>query len=324
MRLPAGVALALLIIATLAGAAPARAQQAPRIASVTMAPATATVGDRIALEIAVEHARGVTLEGPAFGASFGDFDLIAVARPKTERAGDGERTLLRYTLTAFVTGTAALPPLAIAWHDANGATGRIETPARSITVRSVLQPGDGDLRPLKPQLALGEDARSPALPALYVAVFAALTALGYVMLRRIIAIQPPERATAPPAPGPREAARASLDALAARGFDAAAADAWYETIAGTLRRYLSDRFDFPAYAMTRTELQREMVRAGVGRWPARLAANVLEQCDAVQFAGYRPPSERADADLTAAYEIIELSAAAEGGAAAAEPAGGEV
>jgi hypothetical protein len=34
---------------------------------------------------------------------------------------------------------------------------------------------------------------------------------------------------------------------------------------------------------------------------------LLEQCDAVLYAGYRPALERADADLTAAYEIVEMS-----------------
>jgi len=302
---------------TVALVATASAQQAARVASVTLTPATATVGDRLALEITVEHARGVTIEGPGFGSSFGAFELVAVDKPATERAGDGERTTLRYTLTSFATGAATLPPLSIAWRDAEGATGTIDMPPRSVDVRSVITPGDEGMRPLKPQLEITDDAPSPAVPALYVAIFAALTALGYVMLRRIVAIAPPPPASPPAPPGPREAARAALDALAARGFDPSAADAWYETLAGTVRRFLSDCFDFPAYAMTRTELQRGMVRAGVDRWPARLAANLLEQCDAVQFAGFVPPAERADADLTAAYEIIELSAQQRGAEAPA-------
>jgi hypothetical protein len=61
--------------------------------------------------------------------------------------------------------------------------------------------------------------------------------------------------------------------------------------------------------MTRTELQREMSRAGIDRWPARVTANLLEQCDAVQFAGFVPPPERREADLTAAYEIVEITSA---------------
>jgi hypothetical protein len=60
--------------------------------------------------------------------------------------------------------------------------------------------------------------------------------------------------------------------------------------------------------MTRRELERGMTRAGVDRWPARLMANLLEQCDAVQFGGFAPAPARIDADLTAAYEVIQLTA----------------
>jgi hypothetical protein len=34
---------------------------------------------------------------------------------------------------------------------------------------------------------------------------------------------------------------------------------------------------------------------------------LLEQCDAVVFAGYRPALERAELDLTAAFEVVEMS-----------------
>jgi hypothetical protein len=82
----------------------------------------------------------------------------------------------------------------------------------------------------------------------------------------------------------------------------------YAAIAAITRAYLTGRYDFPAFAMTRRELQRGMTRAGVDRWPARLVANLLEQCDAVQFGGFVPAPTRVDADLTAAYEIVQLTA----------------
>jgi hypothetical protein len=50
-----------------------------------------------------------------------------------------------------------------------------------------------------------------------------------------------------------------------------------------------------------------MVRRGMDRWQARVVGGLLDQCDAVVYAHYRPAVERADADLTAAYEIIEMT-----------------
>jgi hypothetical protein len=132
-----------------------------------------------------------------------------------------------------------------------------------------------------------------------------LTALGYALVARAHAISPPPLPAAPPAVFESPHARA-LAALAALAVDGELAPT-YAAIAAVTRRYLSERFGFPAYAMTRRELEREMTARGIDRWPARVAANLLEQCDAVQFAGFRPAPERVQADLTAAREVVRLT-----------------
>lgn len=285
----------------------AHAQQAPTIAAVRITPDRATVGDRLELIIEVDHDGAFTVEGPGFGGNFGKLELIAIADPRTESRDGVSRTTLGYTLAAFVTGAVELPPLPIRWRGAAG-EGAISTPAQRITIESVLTPGDDELRPLKPQLDIADPAPPPVVPIVYVAVFAVLTALGYVLVSRAIGARPAGAAAASEiALTPAEAARASLDALAASDTARHDLPRYYATIAATVRRYLSERYGFPAYAMTRTELQRHMTREELGRWPARLTANLLEQCDAVQFAGFAPAPARAEADLTAAYEIIELT-----------------
>ena len=305
-----GPALALLSIAALSVLTrpDAHAQQAPTISATTLTPRIATVGDRLALTIEVEHDASFTVEGPGFGDDFGRFELIEVAEPRTNGDGDAKRTTLGYTLAAFVIGSVDLPPLPVRWRGAAG-EGTLMTEAQTVIIESVLVPGDNDLRPLKPQFDIADDAPSPLVPGLYVALFAALTALGYMLVSRAIGARPIS------APGaaweipltPAQRARAALDALAAVGAGDRDLAQYYAGIAATVRRYLSERYGFAAYAMTRTELQRHMTREELGRWPARLVANVLEQCDAVQFAGFAPAPERAEADLTAAYEIIELT-----------------
>ena len=82
---------------------------------------------------------------------------------------------------------------------------------------------------------------------------------------------------------------------------------YYSSIGVTVRRYLTERYGFPAFALTTRELETEMLRRGLDRWQVRVASGLLEQCDAVVYANYRPAAERADADLTAAYEIVEMS-----------------
>lgn len=277
--------------------------------TISLAPSTATVGDRLTLTITVDHDDNIDITGPGFGSDFGGLELIEAAPLAHEQIAAGRaRTRLAYTLAAFTSGSYTIPPLALTY-TMDGPVSTIETDPSSVTITSVLAPGDTTLRPLKPQLDLDSGAPAPLSPALFVAAFAALTAFGYVLHRRAVATEP-YRAITPAVPepsSPQTSARQSLDSLAAISGDP---DQYYARIAVAVRRYLSDRFDFPAYALTRRELDQRMAAAGVERWPARLTANLLTQCDAVQFAAFRPARERREADLTAAYEIIALTAAA--------------
>jgi hypothetical protein len=282
----------------------------PTIVSITAAPARATVGDQITLTIVVDHETATTVESAGFGADVGPFEIAAVAPPRTEPQNDASRTTIAYTLAAFRTGTLTIPPQAITYRGASG-SGTLTTDATTITIASVLAPGDTELRPLKAQIDLGDPAPSPVIPALFVAVFAALTAFGYVLARKAVATRPlpapAARVAAAPPPAAYEIARDSLDAIATGDLGATDTAEYYARIAATIRTYLSARFDFPAYAMTRRELERSATSSGIDRWPARVIGNLLEQCDAVEFATFRPAPERRAADLTAAYEIIELT-----------------
>ena len=175
-----------------------------------------------------------------------------------------------------------------------------------------MAPGDDSLRPLKPQLDLAQPAPPPYVPATFVLMLAGLTAFGYWLIRRTIAVQPePLRPVPVPAPPPTAAdiAREQLDAVAASGLAQSDPAEYYTRIAAITRSYLSERFGFAAYAMTRREMEREMRRTGIDRWPARVTANLLEQCDAVEFALFEPATERRAHDLSAAYEIVDLTRA---------------
>lgn len=303
-----GVAV-MALVAALAFETTAGRAAAPTIASATIAPSTATVGDRLMLTISVDHDTGVTVDGPGFGADVAGLEVVAVAVPRTEARGDARRTVLAYTLTSFRTGDVTIPPQPIAYRGTEG-DGTVSTDALMVSIRSVLAPGETDLAPLKPQLDLNEGAPPPFVPALFVGAFAALTAFGYALHRRASAIKPSVTVVvaAPRRRPPHERAIADLDAIAAAGLaDGDDPGEYYARIAAVVRAYLSERYTVPAYAMTRTEIERAMTGAGIERWPARLSANLLEQCDAAEFAGFRPAADRRAADLGSAYEIIAIT-----------------
>jgi hypothetical protein len=145
------------------------------------------------------------------------------------------------------------------------------------------------------------------VPVLFGASFIVLTLFGYWLIRRAIDARPAEPAPFEPALTPADRARQALDALVASGAGERDVRAHYARLAEIVRAYLSERFGFAGYAMTRREMERGMARAGIDRFAGRVTANLLEQCDAVQFAGFRPPPERIDADITAAYEIVQMT-----------------
>lgn len=281
------------------------AQEAPAIRDARIDPSTATVGDRLTLTVEIAHPPGVTWTPPGFGAGFGGLELLE--SPPPVPIEDGEASRFTYILAAFRTGTFTVPPLPFGFIGPGAASGTVPTPPLTVTIESVLAPDDTSLRPLKPQLDIATSAPPAIVPALFVAGFLALTAYGYILLARMRRLQARQLIVpAEPAKSPHERARTALDALS-DGAASGDVRSYYEQIAVTIRWYLSERFGFPAYAMTRTELEPAMTAAGADRWPAHLTANLLEQADAVQFAGFEPPPERREADLTTAYEIIGLT-----------------
>ena len=154
-------------------------------------------------------------------------------------------------------------------------------------------------------MQLADAAPPPLVPALFVGVFAALTALGYVLYFRTVAMAPPAAGVAR-TPPPEERARAALAAAAPLAdIDVRA---YYGCIAAAIRSYLSERYAVSPAGMVRNDVEKAMVEAGIVTRAAELAAQLLERCDGVQFAGGVPDPGRRAADLAAAQEIIDLTA----------------
>ncbi len=305
--------VALLLAAFSVFAPPARAvlAAAPVITGVRVeGPNRPTVGDHLRLIISLEAESGTTVT-LAPGTLQNELMLLKTPEVKTKDKGGG---LVEVTLTAevapFFVGDLSLKPLRLRYAIPGGASGEIETPSVRIFVAGTVPEGSS----LEP-LPLKAQAGFPAVgtPAVYFVALAVLAAalcltLGLLFWRGhtrsgVAALEPePEEI----ALGPEDSARRDLD-RAAGDLAGGNLPAYYAILAATVRGYLTDRFGFPAFALTTAELQTQMVTRGMDRWQARLVSGLLDQCDSVVFARYRPAPDRADADLTAAYEIVEMS-----------------
>lgn len=171
-----------------------------------------------------------------------------------------------------------------------------------------LPPPQGD-ELLDPNPPLEASAAAPTWiwGALLMAGFVGLSVVT-VALARLPVLQRPAPLTEPREEKPEVIARRALDAIAQGGLPTAGEmKEYYRRIAGCLREYLARRFDVPAAPMTPKELESRLEDLGVECATARLAVNLLEQCDAAQFGEFAPAPERAEAALASAYEIIALT-----------------
>ncbi len=280
------------------------------------APSDMTVGDRFHYLITLEAETGteITL---APGALPAELSLVAVPEVSSQPAGNGRSVIsIELEVAVFAPGQIEIPPLRLSFTEPAGNSGELLTPESSIEVASVL-PSSGQIAPrdLKPQATLGSS--NPLAPLLLISFAVVLVAVaGLAILRRVLKSRSrnQESLAGPLSPideveklEPEDQARAILDRA---GQDFLADHdhvVYYAAIALVIRNYLTQRYGFSAFALTTGELDREMQRRGIDRWQTRLVNGLLSQCDAAVYARYAPAPERADADLTSAYEIVEMS-----------------
>ncbi|MGE3961033.1 MAG: hypothetical protein AB7F65_05065 [Dehalococcoidia bacterium] len=304
------------------------AQEAPAGVSVAVAfsATNATIGDRAALVVRVEHPEDLLVTVPLPEVSeaevLNDGEVVLTALPDGRQVTE---TTFLYQL--FDLGPIESGPVAVRWIREDGTSGAFEAPGAQVTVVSVRAPGDEALRPLKPQLSI--DGAPPAwlIPGAVAAGVLVILALAVLAIRRFR--RPEVEVEAGPADAPERSARERLAALqGARLPDEAEFQRFYGTIAVVVREYLAARFGFHATALTSRELEARMTAHGVDRWQARLVSGLLDRCDRAVYARQYPDPASADHDLTVAFEIVELSrprdgADAEGGAEAGGDGAGQ-
>lgn len=286
-------------------------------------PPVVTVGDRVGYTIVVEVDEGTPIALAAAGLPP---EIALVDTPVTTRtllSNGREQVAIAFQLAPFTGEDVFLPPLTLRYSNPDGTVGFVETASSVIEVTSVL-PSAGSVTPrdLKPQAEVGAAPPAWPLPVLGALIAVLVLLLLTALVRRRFVRYRVTRALrrVPVFVGPEDVARNALDAAAAAFSTAGDLVAYYTAIGNAVRNYLTQRYGFPAFALTTRELEAEMRRLGHDRWQVRVAGGLLAQCDAVVYARYRPAPERADADLTAGYEIVEMSRPEERAAAQEEVA----
>lgn len=292
-----GVALVALLVA-LGAALPAAADDRD---TAGLGTPLLRIGERTTLTIEVYTGPGSTVEVDPAAPSWSGVEVVRIASQVAAAAGGEQVHRLEIVVAPFEPGDREVVPVV------NVVTGaEVENralPMVPLRVEPSLAPNaELELSELPAPAAI-PGAESPFLrPAIGAGIVAGVLVLGalaYLVVRRLARAKPALPPEAEPVPIP------SLDG-AARLIESDPVGA-YRTLAATVRNFIANRYGLPAQALTTGEIQRRMEAQGVDRWQARLVGGLLEECDSVVYAGYRPASERRAHDLTMAREIVEAS-----------------
>jgi len=285
------------------------APTAPVRVALRAEPTRVTVGDPVEVSVEISYPDGCEVGAPAPGREWGPLGVTAVRRGEPRRAADGRWTRTdRLQVAAFKPGPLEAPPLTLPFRSADGSVGEVSTPALRLTVESVLAPDE------KPEIS---DLKGPAsLPAprwpwiagAAAAVVAGAALAWYLALRRRRRLAALLGAPAGPPLPAREWALRELDRLAAAGLLASGRWLDYHVIlTEVVKEYLTRRFDIPTLERTTSEVLAAARGGRLGGGPVADLRSVLEPCDLVKFARYRPPRAEAEALLARARAFVEAT-----------------
>ena len=291
--------LALVVPLVASAAPPARADDGDL---VSLALSKAEIGQQVALRLELVTTKDATVEVDPAAPEWGGVAVVQVRSHDRRAEGDAVRHVIVVTVAPFGRGALLFQPVVNVVTGVDSVQRRL-TEQRLDVVETLPADAPLELSPLPPPAGIA-GAESPFLkPAIALGVLAAvllLAGLTYLAVRWI--------ARRPRKPAPAAAPRPRPDLAGAGAVLESDPVSAYRTLSAAVRRHLADTYGFPAVALTARELERRMEAEGVDRWQARLVGGLLENCDAVVYAGYRPATERRQADLTMALEIVEAGA----------------
>jgi len=271
---------------------------------VQLSTGTARLGDLIAMDIQVHHPLFLQIDPPDWPKALATFEVHdSTAFPIQTNATEAI-THFQAQLQNFSTGPQLLPGLDISYKDLMGHTHTLKTSTLTVVIQDV--PADpksnGDIRGIRG--VVGPIGWSPWWWLLVVILLSALGVLFWRTRQRVIQGPPPP----PPEPADIKALR-RLDELSATGWlEAGKIKEFYSGLSDIVRTYLEEAFQAQALERTTAEIMRQMrKKSEVTSAALNELQTLLESCDLVKFAKFRPDAEEALKDHASAERFVEAT-----------------
>ncbi|MFC1662203.1 BatD family protein [Gemmatimonadota bacterium] len=291
-----------LLVSLLLGSAPLGAQ-APRL-QAQIDTTVVTVGDRITLEIAVDHAFDARVVWPD-SLRLEPFEVLEASASPPASQGDAVRSTLTLTLAAFELGDLEIPSFEVEVLDPEGGSTILNTNPFGVRVSSVGLDEGGDIRDLKGPLRIPRGLAQILVTVLAVLLGAGLGWAIYRRTRRRDEGSPEPIPAHPPRP-PHEVALEALARLEGSPLlERGEVKEYHIQASEILRVYVEGRFQVPALEMTTVDITAGLRRASVEPSVLEGFGRFLHQSDMVKFAKHRPSTDGSRAILELGKWLVE-------------------
>ncbi|MFH1686778.1 MAG: BatD family protein [bacterium] len=264
------------------------------------------IGDQITYTFTVTYDSTYELIPPPLGANLGGFDVKDYQTDLVTRLPDGRRqSASRFVLSTFTTGDYVIPPMPAVFNLPDGTRKAVLSEPVAIKVNSLLDEG-ADSLDIKPQKPVYEFQRDYTKYYTWGGIALGLLLLGAYLWWRHRRRRGGQAEPVDLRP-PWEIAFEQLaflkekPLLSERRFKE-----YYLELTDIVRSFLGRMYEVDTMEMTTDEF---IVRFSEIRLPGSLFARCREffpHADLVKFAKYQPESGRAEADIEAAHNMVEL------------------
>lgn len=267
-----------------------------------------TIGDRITYTLIIKHDKNLKIEQPGPAANLGMFEIKDYEfHEPTEQDGIIVEQY-DYTISVYDTGKFVIPPFPIAFStsDTSHDYQIIKSEPIDITVKSLLQAEDTDIKDIKPPLLIPANYLRLILIGGGVLLLIAVTIFAIYYYRKRKKGEPLFRKEViRPA---HEIAFEELELLLGKSYiNDGKFKEFFTELSDILRHYLENRFYITAMEETTTEVLESIKEIELPDDSFEKVKEALDLSDLVKFAKYQPQPQEIDRAVEMSREFINLT-----------------